>query len=214
MEVKLRVDGQGKLNAFIRTLQPGSRAHLHTVGANALSDHVRRHLRSVAPSRHATADRLGGKRTMHIKNAIGSVVPPRRRRARRGCHSNSRHRTSLPRHHNHSEDQKVPHNPDQQVLLRKDGLATSVSRVEVLCQKVEKGRWFRRRRNPLREETERRDNSALQNDKESCFEKRPVALADPGRGIEDRRQVNRQRIQEDHPKCTLRNSFASALSTS
>lgn len=75
MEVKLRVDGKGKLEAFIRTLQPGSRAHLHTVGANALSDHVRRHLRSVAPSRHATADRLGGRRTMHIENAIGSVVP-------------------------------------------------------------------------------------------------------------------------------------------
>ena len=75
MEVQLRVDGMGKLNAFMRTLQPGSRAHLHTVGANALSDHVRLHLRSVAPSRHATADRLGGKRTMHIENAIGSVDP-------------------------------------------------------------------------------------------------------------------------------------------
>ena len=75
MEVKLRVDGKGKLEAFIRTLQPGSRAHLHTVGANALSDHVRRHLRSVAPSRHSWADRLGGRRTMHIENAIGSVVP-------------------------------------------------------------------------------------------------------------------------------------------
>ena len=75
MEVQLRVDGMGKLNAFMRTLQPGSRAHLHTVGANALSDHVRRHLRSVAPSRHSWADRLGGKRTMHIENAIGSVVP-------------------------------------------------------------------------------------------------------------------------------------------
>ena len=75
MEVKLRVDGKGKLEAFIRTLQPGSRAHLHTVGANALSDHVRRHLRSVSPSRHSWADRLGGRRTMHIENAIGSVVP-------------------------------------------------------------------------------------------------------------------------------------------
>lgn len=75
MEVKLRVDGKGKLEAFIRTLQPGLLAHLHTVGANALSDHVRRHLRSVAPSRHSWADRLGGRRTMHIENAIGSVVP-------------------------------------------------------------------------------------------------------------------------------------------
>ena len=75
MEVKLRVDGMGKLNAFMRTLQPASRAHLHQVGANSLSDHVRRHLRSVAPSRHATAERLGGRRTMHIENAIGSVVP-------------------------------------------------------------------------------------------------------------------------------------------
>lgn len=75
MDVKLRVDGMGKLEAFIRTLGPGMRAHLHTVGANALSDHVRRHLRAVAPSRHSWADRLGGKRTMHIENAIGSVVP-------------------------------------------------------------------------------------------------------------------------------------------
>ena len=75
MEVKLRVDGMGKLNAFMRTLQPSSRANLHTVGANALSDHVRRHLRAIAPSRHATADRLGGRRTMHIENSIGSVVP-------------------------------------------------------------------------------------------------------------------------------------------
>ena len=75
MDVQLRVDGKGKLEAYIRTLQPGYRAKLHQVGANALSDHVRRHLRSVAPSRHATADRLGGKRTMHIENAIGSVVP-------------------------------------------------------------------------------------------------------------------------------------------
>lgn len=75
MDVKLTIDGKGKIDAFMRTLQPDSRAHLHQVGANSLSDHVRRHLRSVAPSRHATADRLGGRRTMHIENAIGSVVP-------------------------------------------------------------------------------------------------------------------------------------------
>lgn len=75
MDVQLKVEGMGKLNAFMRTLQPSYRAHLNEVGANALYEHVRRHLRSVAPSRHATADRLGGRRTMHIENAIGSVVP-------------------------------------------------------------------------------------------------------------------------------------------
>ena len=75
MDVKLTITGLGKIKAFANECGPSGRRHLYQVGANALAESVRRHLRSVAPSRHRTAERLGAKRTMHYENAVAAVAP-------------------------------------------------------------------------------------------------------------------------------------------
>lgn len=75
LDVRLQVYGLGKLDAFVRSVGPAGRRHLHTVGANALAERVRRHLRTVAPARHRTAIALGASPTRHIEDGISGVAP-------------------------------------------------------------------------------------------------------------------------------------------
>lgn len=75
LDVRIRAEGLGKLDAFVRSVGPAGRRHLHEVGANALAERVRRHLRQVAPSRHRTAIALGAAPTRHIEDGISGVAP-------------------------------------------------------------------------------------------------------------------------------------------
>lgn len=75
MDIRLDVEGLGKVGEFMRLLGPEGRRHLNGVGANALSERVKRHLRTVAPSRHRTAIALGAAPTGHIENAVAAVAP-------------------------------------------------------------------------------------------------------------------------------------------
>ena len=75
MDIRLDVEGLGKVGEFVRLLKPEGRRHLNEVAANALSERVKRHLRTVAPSRHRTTLALGAAPTGHVENAVAAVAP-------------------------------------------------------------------------------------------------------------------------------------------
>ncbi len=59
----------------IHRAMTGDRTEFHGYVARRASERSRLHVRTLAPSRHATADGLGAKRTGHLERAAGSIEP-------------------------------------------------------------------------------------------------------------------------------------------
>jgi len=60
-----------RLSAAIR----GDRTLLHDYVSRRAAETARRHVRTIAPGRHATADGLGARRTGFLERAAGSIEP-------------------------------------------------------------------------------------------------------------------------------------------
>lgn len=53
----------------------GDRTLLHDYVSRRAAETARRHVRTIAPGRHSTADRLGARRTGFLERAAGSIEP-------------------------------------------------------------------------------------------------------------------------------------------
>ncbi len=74
VQVQLQIQDLGKLQEMMNALGPSNRRRLHTVGAKALEVEARRHVSRYVPSRHSTANALGGKQTDHYLKGLRGIA--------------------------------------------------------------------------------------------------------------------------------------------
>lgn len=74
MTIDVKIEGAAKLRELMGALGRGNRRRLNAVGARALENFVRRHILRYAPTKHATANLLGARRTGHYENALGAIA--------------------------------------------------------------------------------------------------------------------------------------------
>lgn len=72
LEINARMNP--KLATVLESVGPVWRQQLYSVGANALANEVKRHIRHEAPRRHNTAYRLGGKPTNLLQKGASRVT--------------------------------------------------------------------------------------------------------------------------------------------